>query len=255
MLISSCFYTSCSDTPPKDLTPITKKVEQIDQAQPEKVSSLNPYAKMFFESEEFGLVKGSLGQIKIEDIEMVKYPDNITGLIIKVNPIKGIKRDIMVIINGNTIIPFIRLNNISSVSNGNAITNSGKVKWYTAYGEDLNEMEFINNQVTNFKLTDVAARHAAASSRTTTGGPSIQCKWVCSEATFNKLYKLEKKNCEDSWQCDLLCSFQPCALNHVFNAARHCWRCVLGAQTQGGTELPQFTPIDIDSFNLTFVPN
>lgn len=185
--------------------------EYLDESNFQKIDTTDTYFQIFKKSSKYESIKFVLGNFEIKNILLRKFTElNSVGLVISLNDIGLVKRDIMLAINldnNEFLIPFIRLHNTGSSNSTNFTARSGKIKWYSQDGFQLNEIAVEKNRIAKFTILK---------------NENAKLTWTCTEEQFNYLYQSAKNECESDWQCDLACSFNPCAVAYVAYAVSKC---------------------------------
>jgi len=190
------------------------------------ITETNQYYQTYLKSEAFKYTKEFLGDFKVLNIQLADFPNlKSKGLAIKINPKNGLTREIMVVIAPSTtgikVVGMLREQNIKGIVVKGKAVPDGTVSWYSLAGGRLNSIHFNAGKIDKFSIFKVNS-----SSRTNVAPPP--CCWACTEEQFNANYQAAKSSCEGDWQCDVSCSFNPCALSYLASAVIACTECGSG---------------------------
>lgn len=101
--------------------------------------------------------------------------------------------------------------------------NNGLVVFKTNTGRVMHENYFENNKIVKnnlIKIGEIPNRNIKPLVASLDGVEAI--KWSCTQTQFDNYYKEAKKRCEDDTLCDVVCSFNPCAIAYLAYAVGSC---------------------------------
>ena len=101
--------------------------------------------------------------------------------------------------------------------------NNGLIVFRTNTGRIMHENYFENNKIVKNNLIDIRKTPKSNIKSFVASLDGIGAiKWSCTQTHFDNYYKEAKKRCEDDTLCDVVCSFNPCAIAYLAYAVGAC---------------------------------
>jgi hypothetical protein len=101
--------------------------------------------------------------------------------------------------------------------------NKGLIIFRTNTGRVMHENYFENNKIVKKNLIDIRKKTNSNIKSLVASLDGIEAiKWSCTQTQFDNYYKEAKKRCEDDTLCDVVCSFNPCAIAYLAYAVGAC---------------------------------